>query len=1004
MKFKAVIAALAVIFSCVLTSRSVEVHAQATLLPLAKQCFQATAGINGMVGTLGPITGGSGYVNGSYGGVSLTGGSGSNATANITVSGGIVTGVAVLNPGTQYVVGDVLSASAASIGGTGGGFSVSVLSTSINSAVAGGSVAYYIPGTLTTKQTWQDSGETILNSQPVQLDQNGCATVYGSGTYRQVVKDSLGNTVWDQVTTAVGGNSGGGGSTTVGDGLAVGSILPWTATALPTNYLYAAGQPISRTTYSVLLTAITYQANIVCQSGIATITVPQSVSDGTPIGAPIEASCFAPGTTVSSKSTGLLTLSTNATTTVSTSMVIFPWGNADGAINFNVPDYRGRVLVGRDNMLGTPAAVLTTAFYGSNPDALNAAGGNQFSALQTQNLPPYTPSGSITNGGIAITITGGVIGGGGSGTAGGSGTGVPTGPAAIAATATQSPSAFNGIPQGGTSVEFAIIPPSRTADYIIKALPDSSISVATCLQLSDAGTACEANTGTAGHVVPFLDGTNTWGAGVQTIPAVAIAGGTITGMPNPTNASDVANKAYVDSVATGLNILPQSLLATAAILPNSPTYANGTLGVGATLTSAANSTLTVDGTVAALNSVVLVINQASAFQNGIYTVTTAGSGSAAWVLTRATYFDQAAEMKAGSYTFISGGTTNKGSAWTLSTAVATVGTSAVNFVLFSQQNPSGVTSIAGNTGAFTLGNGLTNTGNSLQTTRQLLTSAATFFISPSGNDGNTGTSSGSPWLTCSHAINYFRQNLDFQGFKVTLQFAHGSYSTANIPCVVAGPFVGADNSTGPSLILQGDTTQTSLGNPPNAVQLASTTSSCIQVQDSAVVTIQFMWLQCVVDLNVLYGGVAFVNNVIDDGVNVANSIHFLASESAVIELTGPMYLFQSGVTNTEAIFESKHIAHLRLVNAPFYLLSGVTVAVATAYNEDLGDITVTGTLESTGFNNNGFGIIGSCYKIWANSVLQWVGGVTTCSTNASPTLAFPGSSAGTTNLGGQIYN
>lgn len=169
----------------------------------------------------------------------------------------------------------------------------------------------------------------------------------------------------------------------------------------------------------------------------------------------------------------------------------------------------------------------------------------------------------------------------------------------------------------------------------------------------------------------------------QNSNAVAITGGTITGMPNPTVSSDVANKAYVDATSAGLKILAPSTLATAAVLPNTPTYANGASGVGATLTAGSNTTLTVDGTAAPLNTVVLVKNQASALQNGIYTVTTAGSGAAPWVLTRATYFDQAAEMTAGSYTLITSGVTNANASFVLATTVATVGSDAVTFFQFS---------------------------------------------------------------------------------------------------------------------------------------------------------------------------------------------------------------------------------------------------------------------------------------------------------------------------------
>lgn len=183
----------------------------------------------------------------------------------------------------------------------------------------------------------------------------------------------------------------------------------------------------------------------------------------------------------------------------------------------------------------------------------------------------------------------------------------------------------------------------------------------------------------------------------QNANGVAITGGAISGMANPLNPTDVANKSYVDAVATGLNILAPSALATAAVLPNTPTYANGASGVGATLTAGSNTTLTVDGTAAPLSTVVLVKNQASAFQNGIYTVTQAGSGAAPWILTRATYFDQAAEMRAGSYSFVTSGATNALSAWTLQAAVATVGTDPLNFVLFSSVGGV-VTSVTCNSG------------------------------------------------------------------------------------------------------------------------------------------------------------------------------------------------------------------------------------------------------------------------------------------------------------------
>lgn len=53
---------------------------------------------------------GAGYTDGTYTEQSLTGGNGANATGNIIVSGGAVTSVTVVNPGINYRVGNVLSA------------------------------------------------------------------------------------------------------------------------------------------------------------------------------------------------------------------------------------------------------------------------------------------------------------------------------------------------------------------------------------------------------------------------------------------------------------------------------------------------------------------------------------------------------------------------------------------------------------------------------------------------------------------------------------------------------------------------------------------------------------------------------------------------------------------------------------------------------------------------------------------------------------------------------
>jgi hypothetical protein len=183
------------------------------------------------------------------------------------------------------------------------------------------------------------------------------------------------------------------------------------------------------------------------------------------------------------------------------------------------------------------------------------------------------------------------------------------------------------------------------------------------------------------------------------IPAedLSMAGYKLTNVATPTVSTDAANKQYVDDVAQGLNIHAASYAATTANL--NATYNNGSSGVGATLTNAGTqAAFATDGTTPSLNDRILVKNQTTTSQNGIYTLTTIGSGSTNWVLTRATDFDQAVEIAGGDFTFVDNGTTLANTGWVQVDEVTTVGTDPIVFQQFS------------GAGTYTASNGVLLTG------------------------------------------------------------------------------------------------------------------------------------------------------------------------------------------------------------------------------------------------------------------------------------------------------
>lgn len=210
---------------------------------------------------------------------------------------------------------------------------------------------------------------------------------------------------------------------------------------------------------------------------------------------------------------------------------------------------------------------------------------------------------------------------------------------------------------------------------------NNGVSTENYMSLSNSNTALPTNTTYWLQVSSF--GT----MALQNANAVAITGGTITGMPSPTNPSDVVNKSYVDAIVAGLSPKASCRLATAAAITG--TYSNGTSGVGATITYTATGAISIDGVTPSAGDRVLVKNQASTFQNGIYSVTTVGSGGVSGVLTRTSDYDTSAEVFEGTYTIIEEGTANAGTLFIMTTnGTITIGTTAIVFTQLSSATAS----------------------------------------------------------------------------------------------------------------------------------------------------------------------------------------------------------------------------------------------------------------------------------------------------------------------------
>ncbi len=174
-------------------------------------------------------------------------------------------------------------------------------------------------------------------------------------------------------------------------------------------------------------------------------------------------------------------------------------------------------------------------------------------------------------------------------------------------------------------------------------------------------------------------------------------------------ASSESIKAYVDSVASGLDVKDSVVVATTANI----TLAN---------------TQTIDGVSLSAGDRVLVKDQSTGADNGIYVVVSGGS----W--TRATDFDSNTEVTDGTFFFVEQGTTQADSGWVLTTNnPITVGTTALVFSQFS------------GAGQITAGDGLTKSGNTINvvgTADKITVNANDITIASTYTGQNTITTTG----------------------------------------------------------------------------------------------------------------------------------------------------------------------------------------------------------------------------------------------------------------------
>lgn len=246
----------------------------------------------------------------------------------------------------------------------------------------------------------------------------------------------------------------------------------------------------------------------------------------------------------------------------------------------------------------------------------------------------------------------------------------------------------------------------------------------------------------------------------------ALAGATFTGAVildgDPVTSLQAATMHYVDIQTSGVATKDACVLSATTNI--AATYNNGTAGVGATLTITATGPLTLDGQTAnTLGARYQFPLQTDPTENGIFTLTTEGDIGISPIYTRATDYDEPAEIQEGDLIPISAGDTQAGNIFRQSSIVTTIGTDPITLTLWlaggayllKSNNLNDVTSVSTSRTNLGLGTIATQNSNAVAITGGSITGLSQVGVSggatssidslPGGIDNFIGATAGGSW-------------------------------------------------------------------------------------------------------------------------------------------------------------------------------------------------------------------------------------------------------------------
>jgi hypothetical protein len=503
----------------------------------------------------------------------------------------------------------------------------------------------------------------------------GAFNITTTGALRSLVNSSAGIQVKTDATTLTNRSIA---SATTGLSVANGDGISGNPTLSLTGQVAA----LANASFNGLVTLST-SGNIT--SSTITGTAGQiSVANGTGVGGNPTLSLTASGVTAGSYNIANVAVDTYGRVTAATASTTT--GSGDIVLS-NSPTFTGTPIAPTASTGNNTTQLATTAFVQSAV-AASVSGVASFSGGSTGLTPNTLSTGIVILGGVVNAASGGTGASSLNGYVYGNGTGVMTASATIPNAGLTNSSVTLGttsvslgattLTLGGLTSVAVTQDPTLNLQLATKQYVDTVAATgihyheAVYVESPDTagnltatyasgGTSTTITTIASGTYVTFASGVPTVGSQVTTATSNGLTSGTQYWVSAIVGGTVQLSLTYGGAAITGLT--NGTGLSIASVI---------NAGVGATLTNAGTqAALTIDGVLMTVGKRVLIYNQTTATQNGVYTVTTVGTGSTNWVLTRATDANtyspySASALGQGDAFFVQAGATGAGETYVVS--------------------------------------------------------------------------------------------------------------------------------------------------------------------------------------------------------------------------------------------------------------------------------------------------------------------------------------------------